>query len=98
MNHNEINGLEKPLGNFYILILRDTNDHPRILKRIDIFKQIAQEKGITAEIIDLQGKNNLEKIFNNFLFSNWTSYYLSQEYNINPDLAVMVEDLKSRLG
>lgn len=103
LNHNEMAGFTKnpsehnQMSNFYVLILKDSADHPRILKRMNLTTKILKEKGIPVEFIELAGRNNLVKIFSNILLSDWVSYYLALDYKIDPLPVKVVEEFKKKL-
>ena len=103
LNHNEMNGWQyfndfaKKMGKFSIIILRDKDDHPRMLKRMKLTEQIIKSKGIETQIIDITGKTKFEKIFNTILLGDWISYYLALKYKIDPLPVKLVEDLKAKM-
>lgn len=97
LNHNELNGLNNK--NFYAVILRDKKiDHPRILKRMEITQEIIRRQGIKSRMIDLAGKNIIEKIFANILLASWTSYYLALRRKIDPLQVKVIENFKKKLN
>jgi glucose/mannose-6-phosphate isomerase len=97
LNHNEMNGWQNPLGKFFVVILRDLKDHPRMLKRIKLTANLLKSKKIDLEIIDIPKGNMLSRIFNTLLLADWISYYLALEYKIDPVKVKMVEEFKKRL-
>lgn len=97
LNHNEMVGFTNPQGNFISLMLIDENDNDKIKKRVEITASLYQEKGLEIEVIDLSGKNYLEKILKALILGDWVSYYLALEYNQDPTPVDMVEDFKDRI-
>jgi len=97
LNHNEMVGWTLPQGNFFVVMLRDTEAHPRILKRFSVTKKLLEEKGVTVEMIDMKGESVFEKIFSSILLADFASYALALEYNQNPTPVDMVESLKKLL-
>lgn len=98
LNHNEIVGMAHTTTPFHVLILRDEKlDHPRILKRTAITAKLLKEKGIGVDIIDIEGKDILTKIFSNYILANWASYYLALEYEIDPSPIKTIEEFKKKL-
>lgn len=97
LNHNELNGYAMTSNNFFVIILQDKNEHPRILKRMNLTAEIINSKNIPVEIIRLQGKNLLEKIFSSIVLADWTSYYLALEKGVDPFSVNMVKELKKRM-
>jgi glucose/mannose-6-phosphate isomerase len=97
LNHNEMIGFTRLIGNYHVIIFKVLEDHERILKRFDITAKILKEKGIKVTIIEMKGKNDLEKIFSSLLLFDWVSYYLAIEAGQDPAPVKMVEDLKKRM-
>lgn len=96
LNHNEIEGFSA-FKNFSVIILRDKADHPKILKRMELTADLFKEKGVEVDFLEIEGKNILEKIFNNLILSDWTSYYLAKEYQVDPEKVELIEELKRKL-
>ncbi len=103
MNHNEMVGFQKNFqfsifnSQFYSIILRDNNDHPRIKKRMGLTAKLLKKQGLEGEIIELKGKTLLEKVFSAILFSQWASYYLALEYGTDPEPVALVEEFKEQM-
>jgi len=97
LNHNEMVGFEKGKNNFYILILRDQTDHPKILKRMDLTSEILKKRGVKVENIYLEGKGFFNKIFSNLLLADWVAYYLAINYGIDPTPVKIVEEFKKKM-
>ncbi|HRY52668.1 MAG TPA: bifunctional phosphoglucose/phosphomannose isomerase [Candidatus Portnoybacteria bacterium] len=97
MNHNEMVGWTRSLGPFHLLFLRDSDDLPRIKKRMEITAELLKKEGLPADFIDIAGQNPLEKIFWALVYGNWLSYYLALMYGIDPTPVAMVEELKKKL-
>ena len=105
LNHNEtvgfwkINEMQIPNEKLYVIILRDPEDsHPRILKQMEIAKDLIEEEGIKVEFIDMKGKIMLEKIFSTVILGFWTAYWLALEYKVDPTPIKAIEELKRRLA
>jgi glucose/mannose-6-phosphate isomerase len=103
LNHNEMEGFSifnfqfSIFKSFYVIILRDKDDHPRILKRMGLTADLLKEKGIGVDFVEIEGKNVLEKIFNNLILSDWTSYYLAKEYKVDPEKVELIEEFKRKM-
>jgi len=104
LNHNEMTGFDyndesRPLSEkFFFLILKDSDDHPRIQKRIVITAKILEEKGLPVKILQLGGKERLEKILNSLLLADWMSLYTARLYNAEPEQVPMVEKFKKLIS
>jgi len=94
LNHNEMVGFTNPKSKFFIIMLKDPEDHPRNLKRYDATSRLLVEKGVESEVIEMRGHDVFSKMFSSLNLADWTSYYLALEYGQDPTPIVMVENLK----
>ncbi len=103
LNHNEMTGFDrndstKKLSNhFSIIYLEDSHDHPQINQRLKVIKKLYKKEELPQISIPLRGQNRWQAIFDNMLLADWTSYYLAQKYNIDPDPVPMVEQFKKMI-
>jgi len=100
LNHNELVGFSSKrisFRNFHLLMLKDDSDHPRIAKRMELTAEFVKTKGVGVDVVKIKGKNIIFKIFSNILLSDWTSYYLAQNYKVDPVRVEIVEKFKKRL-
>jgi len=105
LNHNELEGMahekeceshDQPI--LHCLILKDPADQPKIKKRMDLTAEILNESGLPTEVIDLTGQSLLEKIFSSIILADWASYYLAQEYGVEPLAATeTIEEFKKKM-
>ena len=104
LSHNEtvcfwkINERQISNKKLLVLILRDRQDHSRILTQMKISKDIINKEGVNVEFIDIKGKTVLEKIFSTAILGFWTSYYLALLYNTDPTPVKTIDELKQRLS
>lgn len=98
LNHNEMVGFTNPQAKFFIIMLKDPQDHERNQHRYTPTAALLKEKGIESEILDMQGDSVFYKIFSSITIADWTSYYLALEYGQDPTPVEMVEDLKKILA
>ena len=103
LNHNEMVGFSKiqsakcKVQSYFIIILRDGGDNPKILKRMEITADLIKESGAKVDFVEIAGKTKLEKMFNCLLLGDWTSYYLALAYGQNPVPVEIVEKFKQKL-
>ena len=97
LNHNEMVGYTNLVGNYKIIILKDSSDHEQNQKRMAIFKKLLGDK-IDIEIIDLLGDTPFEKMLSRLLLGLWTSYYLALLYGVDPAPVDLVEAFKLKLS
>ncbi|MDP3957196.1 MAG: bifunctional phosphoglucose/phosphomannose isomerase [bacterium] len=97
LNHNEMVGFTLPQGKFIVVMLRDEEDFPKVVKRFDVTARLLREKGVEVEIINMPGESVFEKMFGTTLIADFTSYYLALAYGVDPTPVDMVEELKKML-
>lgn len=100
LNHNEMAGfLSRELpSDYYFIFLKDGEDDPKILKRMEIAEKLYQEKGLPLQIINLNGKTVYHKIFSSIVLAHWTAYQLALRTGANPDDMAIVEEFKKLIG
>ena len=100
LNHNEMNGMDVVIANkelsknFCFIFITDKEDHPRNIKRMQITKALYEKRGLRVVVLELQGKNKLEKIFSNLLTIDWTSHYTALNYGYDSEPVPLVEEFK----
>lgn len=103
LNHNEMTGFDvqpatKNLSEkFHFVFLRDSEDQERIQKRMDVLGSSYKKRGLSVEIVELQGSSRMERIFSSLLFADWVALYLAQHYGTDPEQVPMVEEFKKLL-
>jgi glucose/mannose-6-phosphate isomerase len=96
LNHNEMVGYTNPIAPYKIIILKDSSDHERTQKRMDVFKQVLGDK-IDIEIIPMTGETPFSKMLSTLLLGQWTSYHLALLYEIDPAPVDLVEEFKKKI-
>ncbi|MDO8642720.1 MAG: bifunctional phosphoglucose/phosphomannose isomerase [Candidatus Woesearchaeota archaeon] len=97
LNHNEMVGFTNTLGDYYMIIIEDAEDHERVKKRMQITKEFMQERGIPVLLLKVTGQNRLARIFSTIMLGSFVGYYLAMEYNVDPTPITMVEDFKKKM-
>jgi glucose/mannose-6-phosphate isomerase len=104
LNHNEMTGFDvktKTLAlsrNFHFIFLKDAGDGRNIIKRMNVLEKLYRDRGFKTEIILLQGKTELNKIFNALNLADWTAYYSAKMYGVEPEQVPMVEEFKKLIA
>ncbi len=98
LNHNEMVGWTKNLGPFYFIFVRDSDDLPRVQKRMNLTAELLIKSGYGVDFINPAGDNVLEKLFWALIYGDWLSYHLALFYGIDPTPIEMVEEFKKRLA
>jgi len=104
LNHNEMTGFDAktktlPLSrHFHFVFLKDGADDPRIIKRMSVMEKLLKDRGFKVEVIFLQGKNEIQKLFNSLILADWTAYHTAKLYGVDPQEVPMVEEFKKLIG
>ena len=97
MNHNEINAFQfMERSKFIVFLIRDEKDNPRIQKRMDICRDIMEER-VDVEEIFSKGKSLLARMFSTIYLGDLTSYYLAINNRVDPTPVEVIEHLKKEL-
>lgn len=104
LNHNEMTGFDAkgrtlPLSrHFHFVFLKDGGDDRRIIKRMSILEKLYRDRGFKTEVVLMQGKNELHKIFTALNLADWTAYYTARSYGADPQEVPMVEEFKKMIA
>lgn len=98
LNHNEMIGFTNPQGKFFVIMLRDANDHPKNLNRFEATTSLLKNKGVEVETINVEGETVFTKIFRTLALGDFAAYHLALSYNQDPTPVDMVEELKKILA
>lgn len=103
LNHNEMQGWLKTaktlalLKRFFLIFLLDQTDDPRILKRMELTRELMEKNGLPVKTVLLEGKTRWHQIFNCLVLADWVSFYLAQIYGSDPETVPLIEEFKQRL-
>lgn len=100
-NHNELVGWDELYGldkKFTIIMLRDSDDHPRIKARMDIVSQYLESRDYKVVNLQVEGGRGLTKIFLWIQYVDFTSYYLALLNGVDPTPVKAIDYLKGKLS
>jgi len=103
LNHNEMVGFSKLQemknpNQFIAIFFHDGADHPRNKARLKVTAKLYQDWGVPVEEFTAPGDSLMAKTFSTVMAGLWTTYYLAQEYNIDPVPVEGVEGFKKELA
>ncbi len=104
LNHNEMTGFDikaktTPLSrNFHFVFLKDGDDDRRIMKRMNVLEKLYRDRGFKTEVVLMQGKTRIGKIFNALNLADWTAYHTAKFYGVEPEQVPMVEEFKKLIA
>lgn len=101
LNHNELQGFEYSAQRgdtaFHFVLFYDTNDHPRIKKRMRVTETLLQEKGHRVTVLQMQQGAALSKIFSSLVLADWCTLAIARSNSREPEAVPMIEAFKKRL-
>lgn len=104
LGHNEIMGWDSPerlREDFFVIMLSDSEDHPRIRKRMEITFQELEPLGGGGIWIESDGekgrRGRLARLFSVVALGDFTSVYLAVEYGKDPTPIEKIEKIKEAL-
>ena len=101
MNHNEIVGWRFPeniLQQVQVIYLYSDHDHGRVEKRMELCREIFENRSNPIIDIVAEGASLLEQYYYLIHLTDWISYYLAKENQVDPDAVEVVIFLKEELA
>jgi glucose/mannose-6-phosphate isomerase len=100
-NHNEIMGFNKMYDldkKLTIIILRDIQEHKRIVARMEVISQYLRDKGLKVLTLDSRPGQDLNRIFYFIQYLDFASYYLALLNGVDPCPVAAIDYLKNKLA
>lgn len=96
MNHNEIAGYKGMDRKYIAILLKDKHDNERIKKRMDICRDLMQER-VNVEEVEIKGESLLARMISTIFLGDFVSYYLAILNRVDPSPVEIIESLKKKL-
>lgn len=97
LNHNEMAGWTRLVTDPSFMIFRSSLAHPRNLRRIEVFTDQLRQRDLPFELIDMPGETLAQQLFSTYQRLDYLTYYLAEQYGIDPEPVEIVENFKARL-
>lgn len=103
LNHNEMTGFDvaestRSLSEkFTFILLKDSEDHPRIIRRMEVLGDILEKRNFPVTSQELSGATPVEKIFSAICTADWAAYYTALNYGVDAEQVPLVEEFKRAL-
>jgi len=81
----------------HLYILRDTNEHPAVEKRIGIVSQIAADRNVPVTLIQAQDGHPISRLASLVIPTDWASVYAGLALGIDPSQISTINQLKAGL-
>lgn len=101
MNHNELVGWEHPeqvLKDSKVYYIRTSYDHPRVVERMRISKEIFTKHAASVNEISAKGDSFLAQCFYLIHLTDWVSYFLATANGVDPFTIDAIDHLKNELA
>ena len=82
----------------HLFILRDSNEHPAVEKRIGIVKQIANERNVPVTLIQARDGHPISRLASLIIPTDWASVYAGLALGIDPSQIGTINQLKAGLA
>lgn len=81
----------------HLYILRDTNEHPAVEKRIGIVSQIASDRNVPVTLIQAQDGHPVSRLASLIIPTDWASVYAGLALGLDPSQISTINQLKAGL-
>jgi glucose/mannose-6-phosphate isomerase len=81
----------------HLYILRDTNEHPAVEKRIGIVQQIASDRNVAVTLIQAHDGHPISRLASLIVPTDWASVYAGLALGIDPSEISTINQLKAGL-
>jgi len=104
LNHNEMTGFDvkersKQLSEkIHFIFLRDSADHSKIQKRMEVTASLYRARGLPVEILELTGEDKMQRMFSCLILADWFALYTAEQYDFESEQVPMVEEFKKLIA
>jgi glucose/mannose-6-phosphate isomerase len=81
-----------------LVIVRDTDEHPRVARRREASAELANERGVSVTQLTAQGEHPLERLAGLIAHVDYASVYLALALGTDPTPAPVLQELKVRIS
>jgi glucose/mannose-6-phosphate isomerase len=81
----------------HLYILRDTNEHPAVEKRIGIVSQIASDRDVPVTLLQATGNHPISRLASLIIPTDWASVYSGLALGLDPSEISTINQLKAGL-
>lgn len=105
-NHNQVVAFDGPYGaladagspSSRLVLLRDLDEHSRVVARVEATEQLAAERGIGVRTIVAEGTSPFERIASLVGAADYVSVYLALLLGIDPTPIRPIDEIKKRIA
>ncbi len=96
LNHNEMSAYDA-IGPYTFIFIEDANDHPRILKRMEVLKGMLTERGYTVLTSIMKGDTVFERIFSSLLVADFMALAIANKKGIDGAATPLIAEFKEKI-
>jgi glucose/mannose-6-phosphate isomerase len=90
---------EDTSGRLRLLLLRDpVDEHPQVMRRAEVSKDIADNRGVPFTELSAEGQSRLERLASLVMLIDYASVYTALGLGIDPTPIAAISDLKARIS
>jgi glucose/mannose-6-phosphate isomerase len=82
----------------HLLVLRDTQEHPQVVKRREVSAELARARGVAVTEIMAEGEHPLERIASLIALVDYATVYLAITLGVDPTPVAAIQELKARIA
>ncbi|MFD0856540.1 SIS domain-containing protein, partial [Actinomadura adrarensis] len=82
----------------HLVVLRDTEEHPKVARRREVSVELAQARGIAVTEIAAEGDHPLERIATLIALGDYVTVYLAIALGADPTPVSAIQELKARIA
>ena len=102
LDHNEIVGWNQLAdlteSRFVLVLLRDTEEHPRVDLRFDITRSLVEHRLSDVVEVHSEGTSPLARILSLILVTQLAAIYVGLSYEVDPGPVAVIQNLKKQLS
>lgn len=81
----------------HVVLLRDTEEHPRVARRADVVTELARSRGLDVSSLLAEGSSSFQRIASLVHLADWATTYLGIVEGIDPTPVRAIDELKDAL-
>jgi glucose/mannose-6-phosphate isomerase len=81
----------------HLVLLRDTEEHPRTARRADVVTELAHSRGVEVSSLLAEGSSAFQRIASLVHLADWATTYLALAEGVDPSPVRPIDELKDAL-
>jgi glucose/mannose-6-phosphate isomerase len=81
----------------HVVLLRDSEEHPRVARRADVVAHLARQRGLEVSMLLAEGSSAFQRVASLVNLGDWATTYLALAQGIDPTPVPPIDELKDAL-